>query len=800
MRRLFLLLALLAAPVASAAPDAAPALLLRAAGVGPGPGAGAGDAVLVADGRIVAVGRYRDGYVDDVPVPPGAEVVNVPGGRIGPGLIDAGAMLSGSPPSDEAVTADVRVADGYDPNSHHDRILAAGVTTVALAPGRGRLVPGIGAVVRLGGDPERRVVKRDAALHVVLTEAGRNPPAVYEPPAAPAEETEPLRPSERQLPTTLAGAVLRLRELFALAGGEGAAAPDEPAPDGLPVIARALAGDLPVVFHADRTDEIRAALTLKREVPELKAILAGGEEAGALAKEIAAAGVPVILDTGFVPGGAPAGEDPDAVLRRERALGAAAALKRNGARIAFRASGDPADLVFLASRFLRPGFGPDDLARALTTDAADILGVAEHVGRVAPGLDADLVVTDAGGAIRVVVAGGEIVHREEPTDELLVVAGEKVFTGDGRILPDAGVLVSGDRILEVGAVARPAGARVIAGPVVVPGFVDAHSYLGLLDPEGRGGVPAQLPLAEPAGRVLTPGSPAFAPVVRSGITSFFAAPPGGGLVAGTGTVAHPAGATRNELIVRASAGVVFTVAGTRDLAATMAQLEGFLEQGKAYADAHAVYAKEKREFDEWIAAGKPGAAKAEPKRPATDPHREILREMFEGKLPALVRASSGPKVREVLALFAGKYGLKPLLVGAEGATEQAGALAAAGAAVVLGPRLVVDGPDGPVNLPAVYSRAGVTVLFGSSGTTGAAALPPTVAHAVSRGLGPGTALAGLTSAAADRLGVADRVGRVAPGLGADLLVLSGDPFRPGTRVLAVIRGGRVVWNEKEEVR
>jgi imidazolonepropionase-like amidohydrolase len=105
-----------------------------------------------------------------------------------------------------------------------------------------------------------------------------------------------------------------------------------------------------------------------------------------------------------------------------------------------------------------------------------------------------------------------------------------------------------------------------------------------------------------------------------------------------------------------------------------------------------------------------------------------------------------------------------------------------------------------VNLPAEYARAGVTVLFGSSGTTGAAWLPATVAHAVSRGLGPGTALAGLTWDAADRLGVGDRTGRIAPGRTADLVVLSGPPFVPGTRVIAVIRGGRVVYEERGESR
>ena len=102
---------------------------------------------------------------------------------------------------------------------------------------------------------------------------------MYEPPVAPKADTEPLDRSNLQLPTTLGGAVLRVRELFRMAKGEAEVAPGEVAPHGLDRLAAALNGEIPVVLHADSRDEILAALALAKE-HGLRAILAGGEEAG----------------------------------------------------------------------------------------------------------------------------------------------------------------------------------------------------------------------------------------------------------------------------------------------------------------------------------------------------------------------------------------------------------------------------------------------------------------------------------------------------------------------------------------
>jgi imidazolonepropionase-like amidohydrolase len=135
------------------------------------------------------------------------------------------------------------------------------------------------------------------------------------------------------------------------------------------------------VVYADRRDEIQFALqTLKAfELP----VLIGG----------AAEGLDVLPDLREAHAGVVLGPD----LRRNsdnRDEVPAALLLSNGVPVAFQsASGVGArflpDVVKMSVRF---GLGADAALHALTGGAADLLGVADRVGRLKAGLDGDLVV------------------------------------------------------------------------------------------------------------------------------------------------------------------------------------------------------------------------------------------------------------------------------------------------------------------------------------------------------------------------------------------------------------------------
>ena len=65
------------------------------------------------------------------------------------------------------------------------------------------------------------------------------------------------------------------------------------------------------------------------------------------------------------------------------------------------------------------------------------------------------------------------------------------------------------------------------------------------------------------------------------------------------------------------------------------------------------------------------------------------------------------------------------------------------------------------------------------------------------GLSPADALAALTSWSARAFHIDDRVGTLGKGKDADLVVFSGNPFEPQSRVLLVVCNGTVVVDHRE---
>jgi imidazolonepropionase-like amidohydrolase len=74
----------------------------------------------------------------------------------------------------------------------------------------------------------------------------------------------------------------------------------------------------------------------------------------------------------------------------------------------------------------------------------------------------------------------------------------------------------------------------------------------------------------------------------------------------------------------------------------------------------------------------------------------------------------------------------------------------------------------------------------------------TAAACIRAGLKSSDALRALTSTAAQLAGVADKVGSVQVGLAADLVLWSGEPTDPGSRVMAVYVDGDEVFRAEDD--
>jgi imidazolonepropionase-like amidohydrolase len=510
----------------STAPQRSRTVLLKAGTIHTVDAAGVvlGGALLMQNGKVVAIGR-------DLTPPPGAEVVDYgPDAVIVPGLVAARSNYGASfAASARSVDPFVRAADHFDPYSRgHVSDLMGGVTTVYVTPASNRLISGQGAIVKLAGGAER-LIDDSASIHGTITAAARRVPGYWDPPI-PATIENGLGVVEQQLPGSAFGAVMALDELLGQVRGR---ARDSGAwgPGTVGKLRELVDARLTWRLGADTAEEIRALVEFARR-EKLPLVVEGGDESAELADELAGAGVGVILtvDVAGQSSGRDLGKDKDARWPR---YDNAAKLANAGVKLAIAPGGNlrARDLRFAAQVASRGGLEADAALRAITLGAAEALGLAQRLGSLAPGKDADVCVLNGApmSATSGVVAtwiNGELAWKAAGASAVVIEALE-VHLGDGHVLRPGQVLLRDGKIAEVGGrVARPVGARVVRGFAAMPGMIDALGFLGL---EGSQQAPAtDFQLA----KILDTPDHVDRHVAKSGVTTVVLSPRG---VRDTGT-------------------------------------------------------------------------------------------------------------------------------------------------------------------------------------------------------------------------------------------------------------------------
>lgn len=355
-----------------------------------------GGTVLVDGGKIVAVGR-------EVAVPPGCERVDCRGKYILPGLIDANGMVGihndgfGSSGHDEdekytPVAPQLRVIDAIWPE---DPALAdcvrAGITTVSVGPATTGVITGQCAVIKTRGQTvDDMVVKAPAGLRISIT----GTPVSLRGGVAPRDRSQDIALLRQELQRAREAMAKRRQ---ALERGEEVTANGERGAKGArdevgrnlkqEVLISLLAGEIPARLRVKRNHDIANALELAAEWG-FKLILEDAPEAQLMVGDIVEAGVPVILGPLVVN---KSGE------RRYLSLRTPGILAKAGVKIAI-ASGFPETpiryLFVSAALACAEGLPEEEALKAITINAAEILGVADRVGSLDVGKDADLVVYD----------------------------------------------------------------------------------------------------------------------------------------------------------------------------------------------------------------------------------------------------------------------------------------------------------------------------------------------------------------------------------------------------------------------
>jgi imidazolonepropionase-like amidohydrolase len=91
--------------------------------------------------------------------------------------------------------------------------------------------------------------------------------------------------------------------------------------------------------------------------------------------------------------------------------------------------------------------------------------------------------------------------------------------------------------------------------------------------------------------------------------------------------------------------------------------------------------------------------------------------------------------------------------------------------------------------PILLAEKGILFAFQNGPSSPIEMLRDDAIYAVRSGLDPRAALKALTSSAAVILGVGNRLGTLAPGKDADILIFDGDPFDPRSRLTKVFIDG-----------
>lgn len=341
--------------------------------------------VLIRDGKIVAVGA-------DVALPADARRIDARGKWVTPGFINSATSLglseAGGPQfsggyddtgarATDGISAAFESWKGLNPvNTFIIPSRQEGVTSVVVAPGGG-MVGGKAAVIDLIDATSAAEMVRRASTAMVGDfgspgNGSTNSRAEYW--AKWRTLLDDVKAYQTRRPAYEAG---NSRTLAASRADLEAL---------IPVVS----GQMPLALSVDRASDILAALAFAKE-NSLRLWIMGGAEAWMVAREIAAAKVPVFTGAmNNIP------TDFNSLGQRQEN---AAMLRAAGVTVVLVGNG-PGDGASFNVRNIRQeagnavayGLSWDDALRSITLTPAEVLGVAAQIGAIATGLDANVVV------------------------------------------------------------------------------------------------------------------------------------------------------------------------------------------------------------------------------------------------------------------------------------------------------------------------------------------------------------------------------------------------------------------------
>jgi imidazolonepropionase-like amidohydrolase len=771
--------------------------------------------ILILGGKIQAIGQ-------SVNAPPTARSYSAE--VVIPGMIDAHSHMAlnritaaGIP---GPITSEWKAKDHFDPKSPMIPVaLSGGVTSIITRSGSGIISSGQSVAVKLKSDPAKNMILKP---FVDLKMAVR--PLIR------------LRPD--QTPATQMGWYAAASEQFRLArvyvqAQEDFRAGKQTTPpavnERLEAFAAVLRGDVMAHVHTHLPGEIMMILHLAREFGfQDRLAFSHAQDAYPIAhvlaqtKTITVVG-PMFIDRLF---GDTAAHN---VVKELMDAGALASIQTD------QSAEQAKSFREYGSFLIRHGLKEQQALEALTINGARAMMLADRIGSLEAGKDADLVLMDgppfdlfAERVDKVFVDGAIEYERKaprqtmaltavgpfkpmrgalRPEDRSFVLTNADLFTVSHGRVSNGMLIVRDGKIAEMragGSVPGNLPVLDLGGRVVLPGFVSPRAapndFNGDMNAQNENNENIEPIVPEMNARfAIEPWYPSFPAIREIGITTQNIAPMQLNLIGGSGVFIKNAGMDIAQMVRREPASMVFSV--TRESATTWGNNSKIPTTSEAAAKMISSVLDDARRY----AAERPGRQ--------YNQRLEALLPVLDRRIPAIIQAYDIEEIRLALKIAA-DHKLRLIVGGGVEAYKLAAELANAGAGVILGNsgssigeyETIRGGGRGYNEQSAILlTRAGVKVsFFGASGArrcmpTGRLGGEPALnaAWVFRNGGSEDEALRMVTLNAAELLGVADQVGSLDVGKDADFMILEGHPLDYRVLPQMVFVDGRVVVNKTD---
>ena len=334
------------------------------------------------NGKIAAVGA-------DLTAPAGAHIIDAEGRLVTPGCVEAHCHVGiheealrweGNDVNEKSdpLTPHMRAIDAIRPQDEgFEMAVRGGVTSICTGPGSANVVGGTFVAIKTAGScVDKMIIKDPVAMKCAF---GENPKSAY-------------GQSGRKVPNTRMATAALLRDILTktsryLTSKEAGKDPtyDPKLEAMIPVLKK----EIPLKAHAHRADDILTAVRIAREFDVLLT-MDHCTEGHVIAEELAESGYPALVGPSF-------GSKSKPELK-DKTFATAGILHKAGVPISIitDAPVTPLEaLPFFAGMAAAEGLPKEEAWKAITINPAQQIGIADRVGSLETGKDADVVIWNA---------------------------------------------------------------------------------------------------------------------------------------------------------------------------------------------------------------------------------------------------------------------------------------------------------------------------------------------------------------------------------------------------------------------